>query len=337
MAQKKFLDSTGLRYTLQGISSQLNNKTSAAISTCKSYTDTQIAALINQAPETLDTLKEIADAINNHQGSFDNYVQNVAAALDKKSDKGHVHDVVTVTVNGFMSAEDKVKLDGIAVGANKTIVDSALSDSSTNPVQNKIIKAALDTKSDNHSHTAYVNQNAFSNISVNGTTTLVADTPTDTFTIKAGSNISLSAVEASDEFTITALDEKVKTTQANTTKLYLTGCANATTGGLSYDSGVYLTTTAGHLTASQFNGALNGNANTATTATTANKTAQSIAIKFNGGTTEGTDLFTFNGSTGKTINITPSLVGSPSNSTFESAVAQATDAEVTAMLESILV
>ena len=337
MAQKKFLDSTGLRYTLQGISSQLNNKTSAAISTCKSYTDTQIAALINQAPETLDTLKEIADAINNHQGSFDNYVQNVAAALDKKSDKGHVHDVVTVTVNGFMSAEDKVKLDGIAVGANKTIVDSALSDSSTNPVQNKVIKAALDTKSDNHSHTAYVNQNAFSNISVNGTTTLVADAPTDTFTIKAGSNISLSAVEASDEFTITALDEKVKTTQANTTKLYLTGCASATTGGLSYDSGVYLTTTAGHLTASQFNGALNGNANTATTATTANKTAQSIAIKFNGGTTEGTDLFTFNGSAGKTINITPSLVGSPSNSTFESAVAQATDAEVITMLESILV
>ena len=146
MAQKKFLDSTGLEYTLQGISSQLNNKTNAAISTCKTYTDTKIAALINQAPETLDTLKEIADAINNHQGSFDNYVQNVAAALDKKSDKGHVHDVVTVTVHGFMSAEDKVKLNGIATGANKTIVDSALSDTSTNPVQNKIIKSYVDTE-----------------------------------------------------------------------------------------------------------------------------------------------------------------------------------------------
>ena len=148
MAQKKFLDSTGLEYTLQGISSQLNNKTNAAISTCKTYTDTKIAALINQAPETLDTLKEIADAINNHQGSFDNYVQNVAAALDKKSDKGHVHDVVTVTVHGFMSAEDKVKLNGIATGANKTIVDSALSDTSTNPVQNKVVTSAI-----NHAQT----------------------------------------------------------------------------------------------------------------------------------------------------------------------------------------
>lgn len=337
MAQKKFLDSTGLRYTLQGISSQLNNKTNAAISTCKTYTDTKIAALINQAPETLDTLKEIADAISNHQGSFDNYVQNVAAALDKKSDKGHVHDVVTVTVHGFMSAEDKVKLNGIATGANKTIVDSALNDTSTNPVQNKVIKAALDTKSDNHSHTAYVNQNAFSNVSVNGITTLAADTPTDTLTINAGSNISLTATESSDTFSIAALDEKVKTTQADTTKLYLTGCTAATTAALNYDSGVYLTTTPGHLTATQFNGALNGNANTATTATTANKTAQSIAIKFNSGTTEGTNLFTFNGSATKTINITPSLVGSPSNSTFESAVAQATDEEVVTMLESILV
>lgn len=38
------------------------------------------------------------------------------------------------------------KLNGIEAGANKTIVDSALSSSSTNPVQNKIVKSALDAK-----------------------------------------------------------------------------------------------------------------------------------------------------------------------------------------------
>ena len=43
-----------------------------------------------------------------------------------------------------MSSTDKTKLDGIASGATKVIVDSALSDTSTNPVQNKLIKAALD-------------------------------------------------------------------------------------------------------------------------------------------------------------------------------------------------
>ena len=51
-----------------------------------------------------------------------------------------------------MSKEDKVKLDGIAEGANKTIVDSSLSSTSVNPVQSKIINSALNEKA-NVSHT----------------------------------------------------------------------------------------------------------------------------------------------------------------------------------------
>lgn len=45
------------------------------------------------------------------------------------------------SANGLLSAVDKKKLDGIASGANKTIVDSSLSASSTNPVQNKAVYA----------------------------------------------------------------------------------------------------------------------------------------------------------------------------------------------------
>ena len=45
-----------------------------------------------------------------------------------------------------MSSADKTKLDGIAEGATATTIDDALSDTSENPVQNKIIKAALDDK-----------------------------------------------------------------------------------------------------------------------------------------------------------------------------------------------
>jgi hypothetical protein len=37
----------------------------------------------------------------------------------------------------------KTKLDGIAAGANKTTVDSALSSTSTNPVQNKVVNEAI--------------------------------------------------------------------------------------------------------------------------------------------------------------------------------------------------
>lgn len=57
-------------------------------------------------------------------------------------------NTATQSASGLMSAADKKKLDGIATGANKTIVDTTLSDSSTNPVQNKVIKTELGKKLD---------------------------------------------------------------------------------------------------------------------------------------------------------------------------------------------
>lgn len=62
-------------------------------------------------------------------------------------------NTATQDVKGLMSATDKAKIDGIAQGANKTVVDTSLSATSTNPVQNKAVKAALDSKSDSdHTH-----------------------------------------------------------------------------------------------------------------------------------------------------------------------------------------
>ena len=49
-------------------------------------------------------------------------------------------------------------------------------------------------------------------------------------------------------------------------------------------------------------------------ATSANKVNSNLAIKLNGGSTEGTDLFTFNGSAAKTINITPENIGAAKSS-----------------------
>ena len=56
---------------------------------------------------------------------------------------------------GLMSSTDKAKLDGIASGANKTTVDTALSTSSTNPVRNSVVTTALNGKaSTSHTHSA---------------------------------------------------------------------------------------------------------------------------------------------------------------------------------------
>ena len=66
-------------------------------------------------------------------------------------------DTATATTPGFMSAVDKAKLDGIEKDANKTVVDAALDAGSANPVQNKAVKAALDTKADTTVATASAN------------------------------------------------------------------------------------------------------------------------------------------------------------------------------------
>lgn len=55
-----------------------------------------------------------------------------------------IYPTATPSLDGLMSRTDKGKLNGIENGANKTIVDDTLSDTSTNPVQNKIVKGEID-------------------------------------------------------------------------------------------------------------------------------------------------------------------------------------------------
>lgn len=85
----------------------------------------------------------------------------------------------------------------------------------------------------------------------------------------------------------TNTDTKVTNTLNTTTKAYITGTTSATTntGTQIFDTGVYLDTTAGTLTATKFNGSLSGNATSATKATTADKltTARTInGVSFDG-------------------------------------------------------
>lgn len=77
---------------------------------------------------------------------------------------GHVHSAATPTSNGFMSNTDKVKLNGIATGAE-------------------------------------VNQNAFAKVK-SGSVTLEADQKSDTLELVPGSNITITPDAANDKITI---------------------------------------------------------------------------------------------------------------------------------------
>lgn len=118
--------------------------------------------------------KAVLDQLNEEQWKFINGSANKAhvhenkGTLDKITDAGwntvygntHSHDNKSVLdkTTASYTAADKKKLDGIAAGATKVAVDSALSATSTNPVQNKAVKAALDSKSaSGHTHAMITN------------------------------------------------------------------------------------------------------------------------------------------------------------------------------------
>ena len=61
-------------------------------------------------------------------------------------DKDTTYSVATTTAAGLMSAAMLSKLNGIAEGADKTTVDTTMSSTSTNPVQNKVVQTALNAK-----------------------------------------------------------------------------------------------------------------------------------------------------------------------------------------------
>lgn len=59
--------------------------------------------------------------------------------LDKKANTDHIHDKANESMDGFMSADDKKKLNTIEKGATKVIVDTDFDENSTNALQNKKI------------------------------------------------------------------------------------------------------------------------------------------------------------------------------------------------------
>ena len=69
--------------------------------------------------------------------------QGIQGIQGPKGDNATTTAVATTSANGLMSSSDKTKLNGIAAGATKVIVDSSLSSSSTNAIQNKVVNDAI--------------------------------------------------------------------------------------------------------------------------------------------------------------------------------------------------
>lgn len=90
-----------------------------------------------------------------------------------------------------------------------------------------------------HTHSAYVNQNAFSNVSVDGTT-IAADTTTDTITIAKGNNIVLTPDASNDKFTIAVNDNPSFASVTTSNGITNTGGRVNITGTSGFSEGIRL-------------------------------------------------------------------------------------------------
>lgn len=207
-----------------------------------SVTDSTSDAFIKNKP----TIPSAVTVDSSFSSTSTNPVQNqvINTALNGKVDKVTGKSLST---NDFTS-ELKTKLEGIATGAEVNVqvdwnetnsgsdafiknkptippavtVDSSLSGTSTNPVQNQVINTALGNKVDkvtgkglstndyttneknklsNIESGAEVNQNAFSQVKV-GNTTIYADSKEDVVEFVAGNNINITPDATNDKLTI---------------------------------------------------------------------------------------------------------------------------------------
>ena len=94
MADEQFigyLDNRGLKYLLENYIAK-KTETTGALTEAKKYADDAVAALVNGAPETLDTLDELAAALKDNKDIVDVLNQSIGAKADKSALADHVNN-----------------------------------------------------------------------------------------------------------------------------------------------------------------------------------------------------------------------------------------------------
>lgn len=250
----------------------------------KTQVDKKVSDLVNSAPETLDTLNELASALGNDP----NFATTVATQIGTKANNSDVvHKSGNETIAGTKTFSSNIvgNLTGNADTATK-----ATNNASGNKLSNDIIKGlsvngkvitytkldgstgTITTQDTNTTYSAMsaaeattgtattartitakvLNDKIYEKISVFSTSNFITKSDGIVGLSVSGKVITYTKGDGSTG-TITTqdtnTDTKVTNTLGNTTKAYITGTTSekTNTGTQIFDSGVYLTTTAGQL------------------------------------------------------------------------------------------
>lgn len=130
-AESKVLLSTKLAEMIEAInlrekSTDVDSKIQAAID-----------ALVDGAPATYDTLKEISNYLSTHNNEYTALLQTVANKVDKVSGKA-------LSTNDYTTTE-KTKLSGIATGAQVNVIEQINVNSVKQTPTNKVVNISVPT------------------------------------------------------------------------------------------------------------------------------------------------------------------------------------------------
>lgn len=136
------------RTKLNGIATGANNYVHPTSHPATMITGLATVATSGSYDDLSDKPTSMTPTAHTHEQSD---ITGLATALSNKASASHTHsldDISETTDKKIMTADERTKLSGIVAGANKTVVDTAMSSTSTNPVQNKTVNSALDNKVD---------------------------------------------------------------------------------------------------------------------------------------------------------------------------------------------
>lgn len=139
--------------TIQAAVEAVYSALSAALETAKADLTEDIdgvredlqGAVMGSIPPTSVTYEKLASDVTNILGALQTGLEAAQEDIQELDARQVVIEPVTQTENGLMRATDKVKLDGIAAQATRVLVDNALSETSTNAIQNKAVREALES------------------------------------------------------------------------------------------------------------------------------------------------------------------------------------------------
>ena len=267
----------------------INTAISDAQTAAQNYADTKIAALVGSAPESLNTLQELSKAITDHEDVYEAYVVEMDSKLASKSDTGHTHNYAgSSSAGGAATSANKVN-------SNLVVKLNSGSTEGTNLFTfNGGAAKTINITPDNigaakYSHGIHVDY--------------ASAAPKENGTAAIGSS---SKVAREDH--VHPLQTTISGNAGSADTLSAPRTITIGNKGLEFNGSKNLTYTLSDIGAAA-SGHTHKYAGSSSAGGAANKVANSIKVQLNGGTTEGTNQFTFDGSAAKTINITASSIG----------------------------